>query len=385
MSDFSVTFSLHQKYHLVRLAEGLEARGHLKRIYSVYPSSMLKRAYHIPEKKLRGLWLFGGLRYLAMKSKKRELDAMLVRWFDRTVARLLPKAEKQGQCFHGLNVSSLEALKAAKRKVYITFVERSCPHIDYQENLIADEYERLTGERRVSTPRISTERMKQEYDIADYIVVPSTYSGKSFIERGYNKDKVLVVPLSYEKATKAPEKRNRDKTVFLCIGGNFYRKGIYYLLKAWELLKPRNAELIVKGGVPERFAPLLKQKGVRHLTRHLSDEEMNELYAKSHVFILPSIDDGFGMVVAEAMTSGMPVIVTEHVGIADGITNGMEGYVVPIRNPEALAEKMAHFLEHPEEISRMGKRALEKSKIYRPEAYTERMVKAYREAVSRAS
>jgi len=101
------------------------------------------------------------------------------------------------------------------------------------------------------------------------------------------------------------------------------------------------------------------------------------LYQEADIFVLPSVDDGFGMVVAEAMAAGLPVIVTENVGPADHIEDGVEGFVGPIRNPQALAAKIKFFYDNPDEVKKMSLASLKKSRFFSPEAYVERMIKAY--------
>jgi len=101
------------------------------------------------------------------------------------------------------------------------------------------------------------------------------------------------------------------------------------------------------------------------------------LYQEADIFVLPSVDDGFGMVVAEAMAAGLPVIVTENVGAADHIEDGVEGFVVPIRNPEALAAKIKFFYDNLDEVKKMSLASLKKSRFFFPEAYVERMIQAY--------
>lgn len=370
--------SLHQKYHMLRLAEGLVRNNNLDTIYSPYPKNMILSSYNIPKHNLKSLHIIGALRYLLTKIEKKSLDEKVVFMFDALVSRILPKASNNG-IFHGLNVSCKSSLERAKKLGYCTFVERSCPHEDFEYELLKDEYRRLqSGDLRWSS-REAGVRMVEEYKLADYIVVPSSYSQRSFLERGFNPKKILVVPLTAEKVVKIANHQSRPTGKFkvLCVGGNFYRKGIYYLLKAWEALQLEDAELVIKGYLPEEFSNLSKIKNVTFISTRISDEEIIRLYQTSHVFVLPSIDDGFGMVVAEAMSTALPVIITENVGIADSIENGKEGFVVPIRDIEAIKDKIKFFYDHPEKIMEMGQAALKKSDFYTSEAYTQRMATAY--------
>lgn len=380
--EFKVTMSLHQKYYMLRLAEGLVRRGNLDIIYSPYPKRMILSSYAIPNKKLKSFRFIGALRYIFTKFGKKDLDEKAVFLFDKIVSLSLKKP-LANSIFHGLNISCEFSLKQAKKLGFITLVERACPHEDFQYELLKEEYHRLLGARLKWTSEKTMGRMRREYDLADYIIVPSQYSLKSFLERGFSPSKVLVVPLISEKMT-APSSLPKDKFTALCVGGNFYRKGLFYLLKAWERLGLRDSELIIKGYLPKEFDDLRKIKNVTIIDWRLSDKEVAALYQRASIFVLPSIDDGFGMVVAEAMAAALPVIITENVGIADGIENGKEGFVVPIRSIDALQEKIRFFYDHPESIAELGRAALVKSKQYTTEAYTRRMVDTYRSMLGAA-
>lgn len=375
---FKITMSLHQKYHMLRLAEGLIKSGNLDKIYSPYPKRMITPFYGISANYLNSFRLIGALRFLFYKLKQKFLDEETVFLFDKLVAMSLKKASV-GDFFHGLNLSCEYSLKAAKKKRFITFVERACPHIDYQEKLLNEEYRLLSAppeQKPLRKRKIG--RMKREYDSADYIVVPSEYSLRSFIELGVPREKILVVPLSFENVVSRPAARNYDKLKFFCLGGNFYRKGIFYLLKAWEKLNLKNAELIIKtGGIPEPFLKFTKKKNITVINKYLSRGELENLYQSVHVFVLPSIDEGFGMAAAEAMSCGLPVIVTENVGMADGIKDGVSGFVIPIRDVGAIAEKIKFFYDNPEKIKEMGENAFKQSSFFTHENYVKRMITAY--------
>ena len=285
--------------------------------------------------------------------------------------------------FHSWSGFAEKSLKRAKKLGAITIVERSCPHIDFQTGIVEEEKEKLLNRKIQESKRCRIcEKMKREYEIADYIFVPSQYTARTFFKRGFSPEKIKIIPLSNEKRTKCEnfrEKNLEGKFVVLSIGGNFYRKGLFYLAKAWQELKLEDAKLIVKASIPEKFKKVFQGDNIELIERHLSDDEIFNLYKKASIFVLPSIDDGFGMVVTEAMASGLPVIVTENVGASDIIEEGKEGFIVPIRNVEALKEKILFFYENREQIKRMGEMAFKKAKEYTPEKYVKRVLDNYQE------
>ena len=380
-TDIRVTISVHARYLAFHLAKGLQDHGLLDAIYTIYPKFKLS-SYHLRSNVIKSFPLFGALRYIEHGFGIQRFDDIFADAFSFSVARALKKPDSKHWIFHALSGYAERPMLKAQRMGAIGVIERGCPHIDVQRKLIAEEQSRLLGVKIAPHYKYVYDRMKREYDAADYIAVPSRYSQRSFIEEGIDPKKVLVVPICREKNVMFPRTPKKlDHFTVLCTGGNFYRKGLFYLLEAWRKLNLEDAELIFKGDVPKEFEYLLQSKNITRITRHLSDEEMADLYTKAHVFTLPSIDEGFGMVVAEAMAAGLPVIVSENVGAADGIENGKEGFVVPIRSSDALAEKIKFFYDHPDWIQRMGDAVLEKSVLYAPEVFTERMIAAYRAMV----
>ncbi len=374
--DFKVTVSAHAKNHAFRLAEALDQHGVLDRIYTTYPKFKMS-SYRISRDRIASLPLLGALKYLSRHTGAKFLDDPVSDIFSWLVKNALKKPTG-AWVFHGLSGYCEAPLQKAKKLGAVTVVDRGCPHIDAQQDIIAEEKARLLNTKVSPAHKYVYDRMKREYEMTDYIVVPSRYSGRSFFERGFSPEKVRIVPLCNEKATSfisKPKKLNRFTV--LCTGGDFYRKGLFYLLEGWRKLNLSDAELIFKGSVPKEFKHLLNARNIRHVTKYLSDNEIAGLYQEAHVFVLPSIDEGFGMVVAEAMSAGLPIIVTENVGAADSIENGKEGFVVPIRSSDALAEKIKFFYDHSEKIQEMGKAAMQKSRFYSPEAYGERVIKIY--------
>jgi len=379
--DFKVSISVHARYLAFRLAEGLNKYGVLDRIYTIYPKFKMS-SYQIPKDKIVSFPVLGALKYLKMHWKIKISDDPLSDFFSSLVALNLKKPANSW-IFHAFSGYCEEPLKKAKKLGAITVVERGCPHIDEQTRIIAEEKSLLLKIKILPHHKYVYDRMKREYNIADYIKVPSLYSQRSFIERGFKPEKVIVIPDCREKLTTFKNELKRsNRFIILCTGGNFYRKGLFYLLEAWRKLNLSDAGLIFKGNVPKEFEHFLNQKNITRITKYLSDEEMANLYNQAHILVFPSIDDGFGLVPVEAMGAGLPVIVSENVGMADVIENSKDGFVIPIRSSDAIAEKIKFFYDNPEKLKAMSAAAIEKSKFYSPEEYTKRIIAAYEKMLS---
>jgi len=231
--------------------------------------------------------------------------------------------------------------------------------------------------------RVMMNKRMRAIDIADRILVLSQPSLKSFINAGCPPRKISVVPygVDAELFKPRPQKDNIFRVLF--IGQICLRKGFQYLLEAWSRLKLKNAELVLAGPVkPDAACALRKYEGkvAFRMDGPLYDMgEIARLYNDSTVAVFPSVEEGFGMVVTEAMASGLPVIVSENVGAKDLIRHREEGFVVPIRDPASIKEAITELYEDEAMRKRMGQKARIRAESQTWEAYQDNLVEAYKE------
>lgn len=172
--------------------------------------------------------------------------------------------------------------------------------------------------------------------------------------------------------------RNRylinNKIVILFVGGLTQRKGIDYIIKSAEILiqklKYRNIIFLLVGPIKEygmggsqsssyylhitKLITDFKLEEFVRITDIISFNDLKKLYVASDIFILPSIEEGFGLVLTEAMASGKPVIGTNVGGISMQIENNCNGFLIEPANEKQLAEKIKYLIDNPEERVRMG-------------------------------
>jgi alpha-maltose-1-phosphate synthase len=206
----------------------------------------------------------------------------------------------------------------------------------------------------------------KEYEEADYILLPSEFVKRSFMAKGFAENKLLKVPYGFNpmpgsKITHA--NTNDDFFTVLYVGTISIRKGIRYLIEAFQSLKHTKKRLVLVG-------PDIKDGALKGI--QLSDDivfkgilkgtELEEVYRSANVFCLPSIEDGFGLVLGEALSFGLPIITTCNTGADDIITDGQEGFVVSIRNSKQIAEKLQQLIDDPFLLESMSENSLEKSK-----------------------
>jgi glycosyltransferase involved in cell wall biosynthesis len=294
------------------------------------------------------------------------LDSVI---YDRAVAMM----SRTEEVLYGWAHMSLASGLAAKKRGAHYVLDRACPHVDLQQAVLRSESEKA-GVPFKGQPKWFRDRQIAEYDNADYIVVPSDYSRRSFPAKYQHK--IVKAPISGrirwpEEATIS----NHAEFTVGVMGGSPLRKGYLYLLQAWEKLALPNAKLLIRSGdlleYPELKALINRQSNIEFVgyVPNLSD-----FYGRCDAFVLPSVDDGFGMALFEAMAHGVPCVATKNCGSSELLVSGTDGLVIEPFSAEQLAEAILS-LYHAEELRRtIGKNGRQKSFTYRCEnspIYTE--------------
>jgi alpha-maltose-1-phosphate synthase len=205
------------------------------------------------------------------------------------------------------------------------------------------------------------ERKEQEIKLADHIFVASTVTKQSLLEINVDPKKISVIPYGAPVDSFQPQPKPDTCFRAMFVGRLSPRKGVHYLMQAWQELKLSDAELVLVGtnlfpsGWLEQYKDIYRHvPSVPHLL-------LNQYYSSASVLVFPSLVEGFGLVILEAMACGIPVITTPNTGGLDVITDGVDGFIVPIRDVEALKEKLEWCHSHPQELAQMGQAARRKA------------------------
>lgn len=179
------------------------------------------------------------------------------------------------------------------------------------------------------------------------------------------KDVLEEIPTMEEKTALREKLGMEEKNVILSIGQFIPRKGFDVLLKAAEGL-PKDTGVYIVGGEPtEEYLGLRQELGLEnvHFCGFQKKEALALYYQAADFFVLPTREDIWGLVVNEAMACGLPVVTTDNcVAGLELVKDGVNGYIVPVDDAEALSEKMTALLSA--DLSKMGGAALETAKIY---------------------
>ncbi|HEY0785471.1 MAG TPA: glycosyltransferase family 4 protein [Acidobacteriaceae bacterium] len=254
--------------------------------------------------------------------------------WDRLVAAAMPRAD----LVIGLATQSLATGRAARRRNARFALDRACPHVDFQQRLVQEESAKV-GALFEAEPAWFRDRQLAEYETADAILTPSHYTARTF--PAALRHKVLVAPLLGRARFPGQIQlaRNTPFTVGV-LGGHPLRKGYLYLLEAWKQLGLPNTRLVIRSSSDftryPRLAELLKGLPNVELVDYIPN--IAEFYQRCDLFVLPSVDDGFGMALFEAMANGVPSISTRNCGASELLINGREGLVIDARSVDQLAE-----------------------------------------------
>lgn len=350
-----VVISSPGRFHLFDLARQLKRQGHLCRLYTAYPIWKVDDDLHSFTSTFP--WILPleiVSRRLGLKVIRSSLSKLSHSMLDRWVASQLPSCD----LVVALSKSGLHTFRVARERGVMTVCDRGSSHILYQDRILAEEYERH-GIAYKRIPRWAVEKELREYEEADLITVPSSFVYRTFLEEGVPESKLAKLSYGVDLNLFQPVQKRDEVFRVIYVGQMSLRKGIPYLLEAFASLELPDFELMLIGGMQEEVEPFFKsyEGGFRYMG-FLPREELHEYYSQGSVFVIASIEEGLALVQAQAMACGMPVVATTNTGATDLFTDGVEGFVVPIRDVEALREKVLFLYEHPEVREKMSQAAL---------------------------
>ena len=292
------------------------------------------------------------------------------RWgegFARHVAKSLSK--ENFTSFFGFSSASLEALQEVRRRGALAVLDEIAPtHLE--DRIMAEEQHRFPGWESTfaPTPRSFLERLCAEWDVADRIVVNSDWTRNALVDEGVPPNKIYVIPVSYEdpllRVSGKSRKENEPLRV-LWLGTLCLRKGLPYAIEAAKRLLGKPVTFTFAGPAPVDLAVIDWPENVVVIGQ-VPRTEVSSLWRSHHVFILPTLSDGFAITQIEAMAHGLPIIVTPNCG--DVVEDGLSGVLVPPRDSAALADAVLRFLDGEIDLESASLAAIKRAEAFRPEA-----------------
>jgi starch synthase len=361
-----ITQAVFGVFHHFELAHQLQRRNHLRRIYSTWPWARLKRER-------------------ACRASSSALFLQSTPWTPCCAAHpstaALVRASTSGTLTASTvwlcsNIEPCDALIAISGAGLTTgplvqarggkfICDRGSTHQRFQDGVMAAEYLRW-GLPYSAPPAHILRREEAIYALADAITVPSHVALRSFLAHGVPAEKLHVIPygVRLDKFTPA-EPPPADSFEVLFAGQVSLRKGIPYLLQAFARLRHPRKSLTLVGSVQRDLRPLLAVLPTENVTftGSIPQPELARLMSRSHVLALPSVEEGLALVQGQAMACGCPVVATADTGAEDLFTDGVEGFILPARDTDALADRLQLIADDPALRAQMSAAALARVKI----------------------
>jgi glycosyltransferase involved in cell wall biosynthesis len=308
---------------------------------------------------------------------------------DKVVASRIAKSAGSIDLVHVWSLGARETLKTARRLGIPTVLERPNAHTRFAYEIVQKECESLgvmlppDHEHAYNAERLRKE--EEEYRLATRLLCPSNFVVKTFLDQGFRRDQLVRHIYGYDESVYFPDTRAKDTgtgLTMLFVGVCAVRKGLHYALEAW-LKSPasENGSFLIAGeflpAYKEKLQPMLCHSSVQVLG-HRND--VPELMRKSDLLILPSIEEGFGLVIAEAMGSGCVSLASE--ACTDICSHMQTGLVHRVGDVDTIADQITMLYRDRSLLAKLRTGALALCPEITWKAAGRKLLSAYRETVS---
>ena len=278
-------------------------------------------------------------------------------------------------------------------KILFEILEREAPQVvriiddaHPNRNCLYDIYKQLEGQsgpfavthsglERWLNDKSLADEYGEESKLADLHIAASSFSKSTITFNGFSDNQIILAPYGVDGSVFKPKGKRYDGGLkVLFVGSINQRKGIYQILEAAKQLKSDRVEFTLVGGgraqCPELYKPYESYVTFRDW---VSLEELADLYGTSHIFVFPSMGEGFGLVLLEAMSAGLPIIASRNCAGPDLITEGEDGFLIDAGSTEQLVEKIEWCAENMDKLPQMQENAIAKARKMTWEAYEDNL------------
>lgn len=285
--------------------------------------------------------------------------------FDKWVAKAIK--HYRPDVVHTYEHAALVSLQQARSLNIFSVYEQPSQHHSYFTAVVEKQFELYPALKTETTSLLINKkaerrnhRRDQELALASLIICNSTFTKKTLINGGVEEGKISIIPLGFPVIKEILRTYHKNKpVVFLYAGNQSIRKGSHLLYEAWRVCNftPAEAKLMLVGKMtlPEEMRANLP--GDVLIKENIPHHELTSLYGEADVFVLPTLADGFGMVVTESMASGLPVIATDACCGPDVIKNNENGWIIAAGDLQALINQMKYCVSHQQDLKSVGIKA----------------------------
>lgn len=339
------------RFHHFHLARQMGRHDLLDAIWTGYPLMKLKDERGIPSEKIKSFpylqtpfMAWNRVSFLRrFPSAHQSLGFWSRELLDRKVARTI----KAPCVVLALSSMGEHCGRAAQKLGGYHICDRGSSHIQFQQEILREEHKRWNVDYMPIDVR-TVAKEEREYATADRIFVPSEFVRQSFLAHGVDPTKIVKIPYGANRERFQPAgSPTPDRMNFLFVGQFSLRKGAPYLLEAFAAFRHPRKLLTIIGDVQPKVARLISKLPTEHVIflGNVPNTQLSNFYSHADALILPSLEEGLAMVMAEALACGCPVIATSNTGADDLFSHGEEGFILPIRDTKALTGAMEAIAE----------------------------------------
>jgi glycosyltransferase involved in cell wall biosynthesis len=301
-----------------------------------------------------------------------------VSWMQR---RIVADGFRGANALYCMDNGDLEVISEAKRRGLFIVYEQIChPEIG---RILREERARCPGLEPQDSEALVEEGIRRDlavWDLVDVVLAPSNFVRDGMISLGCHPDRIAVVPYGlHEDWFDIPAQPKPGRVLF--VGSVRLLKGNHYLAATQRILRDRgvDAEFRVIGPVPHSVleSPLFQGP---HYVGQVPRQLVRAEFAQADLFAFPTLSEGFGLAHLEALACGVPVVTTPHCGSV--VRDGVDGYIVPIRDPAAMADRLERLLGDRKLRSHMSANARARARQYSWTHYSDVLLKAFLRASS---
>jgi starch synthase len=322
---------------------------------------------------------------------KRRLAQIRTHAFDRRLARIVAR-RRPGSVLVFSDVGSGKTLPLCRRLGIPTVLSMVHGDVREEAEVLAREAEEspeffplYLGDGALDRVELDWLHRRRLRDIAlaDLILVPSEHIAERLVSHGTSRERIRVIPYAADVRRFRPleGKRHEDSCTFLFAGGITQRKGIGYLLEAWERIRRPGWKLQLLGALPGNPGPLAGLLGHVELLGRAAHGDVPARMAAADVFVFPSLFEGSAVVTYEALACGLPSVVTPAAGSV--VRDGVEGFLIAPGDVDDLARRMEQLGSSPATRARMAAAARSRAMEFDWPRYHDAVVAAIGELESR--
>lgn len=358
---------VHGRFHIFDLAREMLRLGHDVTVFTNYSRASAER-FGIPGRRIRSCPVHGFVNRAARRLApgcaygllERAGNSVFGRWATRAVLR-----RTDWDVVLSMSGVAEELFRRLEPRRVLRVLHRGSAHVLAQRRLLDEEADRAGAWIDRPSDWIIA-REQREYALADAIHVLSTFAERTFLEASVPADKIYQLQLGvqvdhFRAAPEALDARCRRllegaPISVLNVGTFCLRKGALDFLPIIEALANDGFTFRFVGPVAADAVPLRRRlAGRAEFVGKRPQDELPAHYARGDLFLLPTIEDGFAAVLTQALAAGLPLIATPNCGGPELVHDGEQGWIVPIRCPEAIIHRLRWCAAHRAELARMAR------------------------------